>query len=165
MPDPPVPTTPSPVAFSALTASADGRASSPATPVALSLSDLTAFADAIVSKAIAKLEAAKPSIVEEIIQSGPLMIDGRAFQATLSGRPVSLKPLDFRVLRTLAENAGHVLSREHLLELVWPDPIRIASVRVVDVAIRRIRVALGSASRLVETVRGAGYRLRRSPRE
>src|ERR1700676_447434 len=102
IPDPTVPTTPPPGTLSALTASADGRASSPATPVALSLSDLTAFADAIVSKAIAKLEAARPATVEEVIHSGPLTIDLLGHDVVVDGRPINLKPREFGLLAALA---------------------------------------------------------------
>ena len=162
IPDPTVPTTPPPGTLSALTASADGRASSPATPVALSLSDLTAFADAIVSKAIAKLEAARPATVEEVIHSGPLTIDLLGHDVVVDGRPINLKPREFGLLAALAGNLGRVLSRGQLLRLAWPLSLcESVSERTVDVHIRRLRLKLGEAADLIRTVGGSGYKLAR----
>jgi DNA-binding response OmpR family regulator len=54
-----------------------------------------------------------------------------------------------------------VFSRSQLIELVWPDEIAgaIDSDRTVDVHIRRIRVQLGDAARLIQTIAGVGYKL------
>jgi two-component system phosphate regulon response regulator PhoB len=62
------------------------------------------------------------------------------------------------VLHYLMTHAERVHSRGQLLDKVWGDHVYIEE-RTVDVHIKRLREALGSAGAMVETVRGAGYRL------
>lgn len=51
--------------------------------------------------------------------SGTLVIDLDAHRVTKAGQPIELTPTEFRLLQTLAENAGRVLTHEQLLECVW----------------------------------------------
>jgi DNA-binding response OmpR family regulator len=51
--------------------------------------------------------------------SGALVIDVDAHRVTKAGQPIELTPTEFRLLQTLAENAGRVLTHEQLLESVW----------------------------------------------
>jgi two-component system phosphate regulon response regulator PhoB len=67
-------------------------------------------------------------------------------------------PTEFKLLHYLMKHAERVHSRAQLLDKVWGDHVYIEE-RTVDVHIKRLREALGSASTMVETVRGAGYRL------
>jgi two-component system alkaline phosphatase synthesis response regulator PhoP len=69
---------------------------------------------------------------------------------------VSLTPIEFDLLKTLAEHHGLVLSREQLLERVWGHDF-YGEERVVDVHIGHIRQKLGD-DRFIVTVRGVGYR-------
>ncbi|HEY7514614.1 MAG TPA: response regulator transcription factor, partial [Vicinamibacteria bacterium] len=92
---------------------------------------------------------------------GELALDPRALRATLRGRELPLTAYEFHLLRVLAERAGHVVSRERLLELVRGSAEE-AFDRSIDVHISRLRVKLGDDSRhprLLKTVRGAGYQL------
>ena len=71
---------------------------------------------------------------------------------------VTLTSLEFRLLTSLMSRVGRVQSREQLLEEVWglsPE----TQTRTVDTHIKRLREKLGAARDLLETVRGAGYRL------
>jgi two-component system response regulator PrrA len=76
------------------------------------------------------------------------------------GEEVSLTPTEYRLLLMLAENAGIVLSRERLLELVWGYDFAVDT-NVVDVFVSQLRRKLeaGGAPRLVHTVRGIGFTL------
>ncbi len=76
-----------------------------------------------------------------------------------AGQP---KTREFALLAALALNLGRVLTREQLLSSAWPDPERVDN-RTVDVHVRRVRVALGSAASLIETVHGVGYKLETAP--
>ena len=70
-----------------------------------------------------------------------------------------MAPTEFRLLRFLMANPGRVFNRAQLLDKVWGDHVFIEE-RTVDVHVRRLRQALGAEGEsLVETVRGAGYRL------
>jgi two-component system response regulator MtrA len=78
-------------------------------------------------------------------------------------RPVDLTATEFKLLVTLARHAGQVMTREMLLELVW-DYDYLGDSRVVDMAIKRLREKVDDATsddRLIQTVRGVGYRLER----
>ncbi len=73
---------------------------------------------------------------------------------------VDLTPTEFDLLHALAANRGRVLSRDQLIDHVWGNHYYIDE-RVVDVHIRRLRRKIEadpSESRIVVTVRGAGYR-------
>ena len=90
---------------------------------------------------------------------GPLDIDTEARTVTLEGRELELTTYEFDLLRALAERAGHVLSREQLMELVRGSADE-AFDRSIDVRISRLRQKLGEDprhSRLLKTVRGVGY--------
>jgi DNA-binding response OmpR family regulator len=92
---------------------------------------------------------------------GGLELDPASLRATLDGRELPLTAYEFQLLRVLAERAGHVLSRERLLELVRGSAEE-AFDRSVDVHISRIRTKLGDdpkRPRWLKTVRGAGYQL------
>ena len=78
-----------------------------------------------------------------------------------AGRELDLTAYEFHLLRALAERAGHVLSRERLLELVRGSAEE-AFDRSIDVHVSRLRAKLGDdpkRPRLLKTVRGAGYPL------
>ncbi len=79
------------------------------------------------------------------------------------GRDVPLTKTEFRLLCELADNAGIVLSREQLLELVWGYEY-LGDGRLVDAHVRRLRTKVErdpSNPELIVTVRGLGYRLER----
>jgi len=88
-------------------------------------------------------------------------IDPRARTVQRAGQRVHLKPKEFDLLAFLAQNRGHVFSRDQLLEKVWGYAFNGDS-RTVDVHVRWLREKLEeqpSRPKLIETVRGVGYRL------
>jgi two-component system, OmpR family, response regulator PrrA len=91
---------------------------------------------------------------------GPLTVDPARRRATVDGDPVELTRREFDLLETLARNAGIVLSRERLLEIVWGYDFAVDT-NVVDVFVSQLRRKLesGGAPRLVHTVRGIGFTL------
>ena len=92
---------------------------------------------------------------------GALRIEPQAMQATLQGRPIALTSYEFALLKSLAERAGHVLSREQLIDLVRGSAEE-AFDRSIDVHISHLRQKLGDDPRnprLLKTVRGVGYML------
>ncbi|MDQ2779643.1 MAG: phosphate regulon transcriptional regulator PhoB [Pseudomonadota bacterium] len=84
----------------------------------------------------------------------------RQLDATL--REVKVGPTEFRLLHFLMTNPERVHSRAQLLDRVWGDHVYIEE-RTVDVHVKRLREALATvqSAALIETVRGAGYRLAR----
>ncbi|MDQ3128672.1 MAG: response regulator transcription factor [Chloroflexota bacterium] len=90
-----------------------------------------------------------------------LALDPERHEVMIGSRPVQLTHVEFRLLQTLLEADGRVLSRDQLLDAVWGADQSEVLDRTVDVHIRRLRDKLGDdpdAPRWVATVRGAGYR-------
>jgi two-component system, OmpR family, response regulator len=92
----------------------------------------------------------------DLIRSGHLVLDLGRMQADAGVGPVSLTRLEIMLLRELMEHAGESVTKGTLLASVWGIDFDPGS-NVVDVCIRRLRSKLGFE--LIETVRGAGYRL------
>lgn len=92
-----------------------------------------------------------------MLSVGDVRLDLRARTVTAAGRESELTAREFSLLETFMRNPGRVLSRMELLSSAWGydfDP----NSNVVDVYVRYLRNKLGSDA--IETVRGAGYRLR-----
>ena len=94
---------------------------------------------------------------ENIVGLGPLKISPDQFLVELEGDKIDLTSTEFRLLLTLAKQAGRVFSREQLLHSVVGEKVVVLD-RNIDVHIRAIRKALGERGKLIETVRGVGYR-------
>jgi len=92
------------------------------------------------------------------LESGALKLDTATHRVTYAGQALKLGPTEFKLLQYLMSHAERVHSRGQLLDKVWGDHVFIEE-RTVDVHIKRLREALGEAAVMVETVRGAGYRL------
>jgi two-component system phosphate regulon response regulator PhoB len=93
-----------------------------------------------------------------IVTLGDLNLDASTYRVTFQGQPLKLGPTEFKLLHYLMTHAERVHSRSQLLDKVWGDHVFIEE-RTVDVHVKRLREALGEAGQMVETVRGAGYRL------
>ena len=88
---------------------------------------------------------------------GPLTLDATTYRVTVDGLTVKLGPTEFKLLNHFMRHPERVHSRGQLLDKVWGDHVFIEE-RTVDVHVKRLREALGTAGALVQTVRGAGYR-------
>jgi DNA-binding response OmpR family regulator len=99
----------------------------------------------------------------QVIRLGDLELDVAARRLTLAGAEVPVRPKEFDVLRVLAEAAGAVVTREHLIEAVW-DENWWGSTKTLDVHINSVRRKLGEQAgepSRITTIRGVGYRLER----
>jgi two-component system OmpR family response regulator len=95
-----------------------------------------------------------------ILQAGDLTLDLLSRKVMRGGRTIALKPREFKLLEYLMRHAGQVVTRTMLLENVWDyhfDP----QTNVIDVHISNLRqkIDAGFDTPLLQTVRGAGYRL------
>jgi DNA-binding response OmpR family regulator len=94
------------------------------------------------------------------IEIGDLVLDISKHAAELAGEPVELSRKEFELLRTLMEQAGHVITRQALLEEVW-DMNWFGSTKTLDVHVSGLRKKLGddpADPRYIHTVRGVGLR-------
>jgi two-component system phosphate regulon response regulator PhoB len=106
----------------------------------------------------AVLRRRAPEQAHESVTIGQLALDAATHRASWQGQPLKLGPTEFKLLHFLMKHAERVHSRAQLLDKVWGDHVFIEE-RTVDVHIKRLRESLGEAGIMVETVRGAGYRL------
>ena len=103
-----------------------------------------------------------PESASEKVAIGALTLDGATYRVSFDGQPLKVGPTEFKLLHFLMTHAERVHSRSQLLDKVWGDHVYIEE-RTVDVHVKRLREALGGASTMVETVRGAGYRVTAQP--
>jgi two-component system phosphate regulon response regulator PhoB len=96
---------------------------------------------------------------DEVYTLGGLTLNAASHRVTAGEEVISLGPTEFRLLKFFITHPERVYSRAQLLDRVWGGNVYVEE-RTVDVHIRRLRKALESSGcdRLVQTVRGAGYR-------
>ena len=110
-------------------------------------------------KAVLRRSAAGPT--DTVISVNGLEIDPGAFSVRREGRELELTATEFRLLLELARRPKQVFTRELLLELVWNYDY-LGDSRLVDVAVQRLRAKIEDdpkRPKLIQTVRGVGYRL------
>ena len=96
-----------------------------------------------------------PSPGEQLV-IGPFALDRATFEVRLGGRKLDLTALEFKLLVTLMEKRGQVLTRESLLHDVWGYR-NMSSSRTVDTHVRRLRAKLRPHQDRLRTVHGEGY--------
>lgn len=107
----------------------------------------------------AVLRRRSPEQEATVVTMGRLSLDAATYRVTFDDQPVKLGPTEFKLLHYLMTHAERVHSRSQLLDQVWGDHVFIEE-RTVDVHVKRLREALGErAAAMIETVRGAGYRI------
>jgi two-component system response regulator MtrA len=97
---------------------------------------------------------------EERVSIGPLVLDVAGHQVLRNGETISLTPLEFNLLLTLAQKPKQVFTRELLLEQVWGYQYK-ADTRLVNVHVQRLRSKIEQDPdnpTIIKTVRGIGYR-------
>jgi two-component system response regulator MtrA len=100
------------------------------------------------------------SSLEDSVSIGPLTLDVVGHQVLKNGKQISLTPLEFNLLLTLAQKPKQVFTREMLLEKVWGYHYK-ADTRLVNVHVQRLRSKIEEDPdnpKIVTTVRGIGYR-------
>jgi two-component system response regulator MtrA len=111
---------------------------------------------------LARIKARLRPVAEDggIITVGELTMDPRSYEVKRAGVRISLTPLEFKLLHTLAVKPQQVFSREMLLEQVWGYQYK-ADTRLVNVHVQRLRSKVEEDPenpKIVSTVRGHGYR-------
>ncbi|HEX7043119.1 MAG TPA: phosphate regulon transcriptional regulator PhoB [Burkholderiales bacterium] len=107
----------------------------------------------------ALLRRQAPHATEQPLEMDGLTLDPATHRVSANGRNLALGPTEFRLLHFFMTHPERVHSRERLLDSVWGNNVYVEE-RTVDVHIRRLRKALTPTAhdRLIQTVRGAGYR-------
>ena len=101
---------------------------------------------------------------DEVVSAGRLTLNTASHRVSVDDAEISLGPTEYRILHFFMHHPDRVYSRTQLLDRIWGGNVYVEE-RTVDVHIRRLRKALteSGCDKLVQTVRGAGYRF--SPRE
>lgn len=92
------------------------------------------------------------------LQVGALVMYPEAFEAFLAGEKMDLTKSEFRLLQTLMENQGKVLSRDRLIEQIQGEGVNVVG-RTIDTHVFGLRKKLGEHADMIETIRGIGYRV------
>lgn len=108
----------------------------------------------------AVLRRKAPEALDSAVEVGRLRLDPATRRVSVGEQDIKVGPTEFRLLHFLMTHPERVHSRAQLLDRVWGDHVFIEE-RTVDVHVKRLREALSPAkcSQMIETVRGAGYRL------
>ena len=101
---------------------------------------------------------------DKVLQVFDLLLDPTSHRISIEDKPLEMGPTEFRLLKFFMLNQEKVFSRDHIQDAVWGVNVYLEE-RTIDVHIRRLRKALSSIentaidyAKLVQTVRGAGYR-------
>ncbi len=108
----------------------------------------------------AVLRRTSPSHSKDVISISGLTLDQKGHRVHAHNAEISLGPTEFKLLQFLMVHPERVFSRAQLLDRIWGSNVYIEE-RTVDVHIRRLRKALEPMAydRMIQTVRGVGYRL------
>lgn len=106
---------------------------------------------------------------DKVIRVFDLQLDPSSHRITIEETPVDMGPTEFKLLKFFMSHQEKVFSRDHIQDQVWGGNVYLEE-RTIDVHIRRLRKALSSVertsinyARLIQTVRGAGYRFSVKP--
>lgn len=95
----------------------------------------------------------------QVVRVGELALYPETFAGTCQDVPLQLTVSEFKLLLTLMQNRGRVLTRESLISHVQGENISVVG-RTVDTHVFGLRKKLGACADLIETVRGVGYRVK-----
>jgi len=131
-------------------------------PKPFSLKILVARVEAILRRASGAMIPASDRNPSDFVELGPLRLDLSTHEATVDATPIHLTLTEFRVLSSLLEASGRVLSRAALISKAIGPGITVTE-RTIDVHVTAIRKKLGPHAGMIHTVRGVGYRISLQP--
>jgi two-component system phosphate regulon response regulator PhoB len=110
-------------------------------------------------RAVLRRKASAPADDQEVVAVHDLTIHPGRREVLVKGKPVPLTFTEFGILNFLARRPGWVFTRSQIVDAVKGDEYFVTD-RAVDVQIVGLRKKLGSTAKVIETVRGVGYRLK-----
>lgn len=123
----------------------------------------------LVARIKAVLRRTSGNQLDKVIRVFDLQLDPSSHRVTIEENPVDMGPTEFKLLKFFMSHQEKVFSRDHIQDQVWGGNVYLEE-RTIDVHIRRLRKALSSVekagidyARLIQTVRGAGYRFSVKP--
>ncbi|MFM1897704.1 MAG: hypothetical protein RLZZ385_2778 [Pseudomonadota bacterium] len=123
----------------------------------------------LVARIKAVLRRAQGNTQDKVLRVFDLQLDPASHRITIEDNPVEMGPTEFRLLKFFMSHQEKVFSRDNIQDQVWGGNVYLDE-RTIDVHIRRLRKALSSVekssinyAKLIQTVRGAGYRFSVKP--
>ena len=110
---------------------------------------------------IARLQAIlrrPPMIVPQALVANGIMLNAATREITKNGKVVPFSHKEFTILEYFMRNPGRVITRQEILDHAWEYEFNSFS-NLVDVKIKNIRKKIDPDARIIETIRGTGYRL------
>ena len=111
----------------------------------------------LISRVRAVLRRFEKTQGQKVYDLGELHVDPAKHIISVAGKSVSLSYKEYILLMALLEAEGNVVERDRLLNSVWGE--YYTESRTLDVHIRKLRVKLGDAGKMIQTVKGIGYKL------
>lgn len=111
----------------------------------------------LISRVRAVLRRFEKTQAEKKYEVGTLYVEPAKHIISVAGKAVSLSYKEYLLLLVLLEAKGNVVERDSLLTSVWGE--YYTESRTLDVHIRKLRVKLGDAGKMIQTVKGIGYKL------
>ena len=113
----------------------------------------------LVARIKALIRRRSPELVNNPIIIEGLVLDPSSHKVQINNRSISIGPTEFKILHLFMKNIDRVYSRNQILDKIWGNKSEIDD-RTVDVHIKRLRESLKQSgyNKLIQTVRGAGYR-------
>ncbi|KYG63013.1 DNA-binding response regulator [Bdellovibrio bacteriovorus] len=105
-----------------------------------------------------QVTASPPADQNDVVLSG-LRINFKTYEISYNGEALHLTPSEFKLLGTLVQNQGVVLTREQLIENIQGEGINVVG-RTIDTHVFGLRKKLGEWGDRIETIRGVGYRVK-----
>lgn len=112
----------------------------------------------MVSRVRAVLRRCKPMTVQNLLKTGALVVNLDEHTVTVDNERVQLTLKEFELLRLFLSHPGIAFTRDQLFNDIWGADY-VSETRTVDMHIRTLRGKLGQYGKIIETVRGIGYRL------
>ncbi|MDX1563885.1 MAG: response regulator [Phycisphaeraceae bacterium] len=109
-------------------------------------------------KAVLRRPATEAPSDSAALQVGPIRILPDRHEVLIDGKPAQMTATEFRLLHLMARKPGRVFTRQQIIDALH-DGFAAVTDRSVDVQIVSLRRKLGEAEKLIQTVRGVGYRL------
>lgn len=112
----------------------------------------------MVSRVKAVLRRCKPTEVQHLLRTGGLVVNLDEHTVTIDNERIQLTLKEFELLRLFLSHPGMAFTRDQLFNDIWGADY-VSETRTVDMHIRTLRGKLGDYGKMIETVRGIGYRL------
>ncbi|MCM1496060.1 MAG: response regulator transcription factor [Bacteroides sp.] len=112
----------------------------------------------MVSRVKAVLRRCNPAVIEHLLKADGLVVNLDEHTVAIDNERIQLTLKEYELLRLFLSHPGIVFTRDQLLNDIWGADY-VSETRTVDMHIRTLRMKLGKYGKMIETVRGVGYRL------